>query len=267
MTLVMAVLNVTPDSFSDGGRFLDHDAALAHAREMVAEGADLVDVGGESTRPGANRISVEEELARVVPVVRGVADLGVVVSVDTTRAEVAVAAVAAGAGVVNDVSGGLADPAMLDTVAGLDSDYVCMHWRGPLGPGEPGSTRAHYTDVVGEVVEELCARRDACRAAGIRAERIILDPGLGFSKTGEHNWAVLAHLDRFTSLGHRVVVGASRKRFLDTLLAGRAADERDAATAALSFHCARHGVWAVRTHSVRDQVDAIAVADRLTQEA
>lgn len=263
MTLVMAVLNVTPDSFSDGGMWLRPEDAVVHAREQVAQGADIIDIGGESTRPGATRPGADEEMARVIPVIRGVAALGVPMSIDTMRADVAAAAVAAGATIVNDVSGGLGDEAMLETVAGLDADYVCMHWRGPLGPGD---TRARYHDVVAEVCEELLRRRDACLAAGIPGERIVLDPGLGFSKTGEHNWQVLAHLDRFTALGHRVLIGASRKRFLGTLLGGREPAGRDAATAALSFHCATKGVWAVRTHSVADQRDAIAVAARLMRE-
>lgn len=264
MTLVMGILNVTPDSFSDGGRWLDPAAAIDHGRRLAAAGAAIVDVGGESTRPGAVRPEAAEELARVLPVVEGLAGHGVQVSLDTMRAEVARAGVRAGASIINDVSGGLADPAMLETAAELAHergvDYVCMHWRGLLGAGE---TNIAYDDVVADVVDELAERRDACVAAGIPGERVILDPGIGFSKDADQNWLLLAALDRLHGLGHRLVVGVSRKRFLGTLLDGREPSGRDDASAAITYHCARAGVWAVRTHTARAHRDAIAVADRL----
>lgn len=266
MTLVMAVLNVTPDSFSDGGRWSDPGSALAHARDLVAEGAQILDVGGESTRPGAVRPDAGEERARVMPVVSALAGdpgtAGVPVSVDTMRAEVARAAVAAGAGIVNDVSGGLADPGMLDTVAELGVDYVCMHWRGFLGDPD---TDARYGDVTDDVLGELAERRDACLRAGIARERVILDPGIGFSKDPDQNWQLLADLDRFQALGHRLLVGVSRKRFLGTLLGGREPAGRDDAGAAITVACAEQGVWAVRTHTVRQHRDAIAVTERLAR--
>ena len=256
----MGILNVTPDSFSDGGEFLDEGSALAHAREMLAAGATIIDVGGESTRPGAGRVSEAEELRRVIHVVEALAAEGAVVSVDTTRSLVAGAAIAAGAGIINDVSGGLADAAMFSTVAPTGVDYVVMHWRAHSARMQD---RAAYGDVVGEVIAELIAQRDAAVAGGIDPGRIILDPGLGFSKTAEHNWQLLRGLDRFQDLGHRVLVGASRKAFLGHLLGGREPNGRDGATAALSFWAAIHGVWCVRTHDVEGQSDAIAVAAQL----
>ena len=266
MTLVMAVLNVTPDSFSDGGRWSRPGAALAHARDLVSEGAQILDVGGESTRPGAVRPETGEERSRVLPVISALAvdaaTAGVPVSIDTMRSEVARAAVSSGAGIVNDVSGGLADPAMLDTVAELGVDYVCMHWRGFLGDPD---TDAGYGDVTDDVIAELSDRRDACVRAGIAPERVILDPGVGFSKDADQNWQLLADLDGFRALGHRLLVGASRKRFLGTLLGGREPAGRDDASAALTVVCAQQGVWAVRTHTVRQHRDAIAVAERLAR--
>lgn len=263
-TLVMGIVNVTPDSFSDGGRWLDPRAAIERGRQLVAEGADVIDIGGESTRPGAVRPDADEERARVLPVIEALAAEGITVSLDTMRAEVAAAGVAAGARIVNDVSGGLADPAMLDTVAALDVDYVCMHWRGLLGHGD---TNAHYDHVVDDVLAELTGRRDACLAAGIAPQRVILDPGYGFSKDADQNWLLLAALDRFQRLGHRLLVGVSRKRFLGTLLDGRDPEGRDAASAALTFEAARHGVWAVRTHTAREHADAVRVAERLSRAA
>lgn len=260
MTQVMGILNVTPDSFSDGGRFLSGSRALAHAREMLAQGATIIDVGGESTRPGATRVPAEEEARRVIPIVAALSGEGVTVSVDTTRAAVAGAAVGAGARIVNDVSGGLADPEMFSVVAGSDVDYVLMHWRGHAADMQ---ALAAYEDVVEEVVSELVSQRDAAVSAGVDPSRIILDPGIGFSKTAAHNWQVLRNLDRFQELGHRVLVGASRKAFLGHLLGGREPHGRDGATAALSFWSALHGVWGVRTHDVEGQTDAIAVALKL----
>ncbi len=260
-TLVMGVVNVTPDSFSDGGRWAAPHEAITHALELVDQGADLLDIGGESTRPGARRPDLEEELSRVLPVVRALAGR-VPISVDTMRAEVARQAIDAGAQLINDVSGGLADPGMHAVVAQSCVDYVCQHWR---GHGSVMNDRAHYTDVVGEVIDELQMRVEACLAAGIAAERIIIDPGLGFAKTAEHDWTLLASLEAFTALGHRVLVGASRKRFLGQLLGGREPLGRDGATAAVTVVCAQQGIWAVRTHEVRVQRDAVAVVDRLAE--
>jgi dihydropteroate synthase len=259
--LVMAVLNVTPDSFSDGGRFTDPEVAVAHARAQVAAGADIVDVGGESTRPGAARIPVQEELDRVLPVVTRLAAEGIVVSIDTTRAVVAQAAVARGAALVNDVSGGLADPAMAHWLAGEQVPYVAMHWRGPSASMD---ALASYDDVVADVAHELRARLDALAAAGVDPGRVVLDPGLGFAKTAAHNWALLAALPALHALGRPLLVGASRKRFLGELLAEdgqpRPVDERDAATDAVSALAAAAGAWAVRVHDVRGSRDAVAVA-------
>lgn len=266
-TLVMGVLNVTEDSFSDGGLWADADAAIAHAFDMVAEGADILDVGGESTRPGSARVPERVELERVVPVVRALADAGVAVSVDTTRATVAEASIAGGASWINDVSGGLADPAMLPAVADGGCGYITMHWRGHATEMD---SRAVYTDVVAEVRDELAERRDAALAAGIDAGRLVLDPGFGFAKTGEHNWALLAHLDALMALGFPLLVAVSRKRFLGSLLADadgpRPPRERDDATAALTALAAQRGVWGVRTHSVRQHRDAIEVVERLRRE-
>jgi len=260
MTLVMGVVNATPDSFSDGGLFRSADAAISHGLLLAAQGAAIIDVGGESTRPGADRVSGEEECSRVLPVVSGLASQGVLASIDTMRAATAVAAVGAGARIVNDVSGGLADPDMLGCVAAMDVDYVVMHWR---AQSRTMQTEAVYRDVVEDVMQELLLRRDAAVHAGIHPARIILDPGIGFSKLGEHNWSLLRAVGRFNGLGHRVLVGVSRKQFLGDLLGGRPAGERDAATAAVSAWCASHGIWAVRTHEVRQQFDAIAVGSQL----
>jgi dihydropteroate synthase len=266
-TLVVGVLNVTPDSFSDGGRWFDSDAAIEHGLALAAEGADVVDVGGESTRPGAVRPDLAEELRRVVPVVRALTEAGVVVSVDTMRAEVAVGVVEAGARMINDVSGGLADPAMLGTVAALHTAYVCMHWR---GHSTVMQERTAYTDVVVDVAAELRDRLDAALAAGVAADRLVVDAGLGFAKTGEHNWELLHGLDVLESLGVPQLVGASRKAFLGALLADadgrpRPAAERDDATTALTALLAARGVWGVRVHAVRASRDAIAVVQRLAQ--
>lgn len=258
----MGVVNVTPDSFSDGGRWFDTTAAVKHGLDLGAQGADLVDVGGESTRPGATRVDEDEELRRVVPVVRGLASEGVVVSVDTMRASVARQALAAGAALVNDVSGGLADPDMIPVVADSGAPFVVMHWRGFLAGG---NVTGVYDDVVGEVLHELHARVDAVLAGGVSPDRIVVDPGLGFSKNSEHDLALLARLDRLHALGHPLLVAASRKRFLGRVLAGPEgapppARERDAATAAVSALAAHAGAWAVRVHEVRATADAVRVA-------
>ncbi len=261
--LVMGVLNVTPDSFSDGGQFLDRERAVGHGRRLAAEGADLVDVGGESTRPGAVRPSAQEELERVLPVVSALAAGGVAVSVDTMRATVARAAVEAGAVLVNDVSGGRADPLMLPTVAALGVPYVLMHWRGPSATMQQHTT---YDDVVVDVVGELGTQLEAAVAAGIDPARIALDPGLGFAKTGDQNWELLARLERLTGLGRPVLIGTSRKRFLGTLLASgddlRPPAQRDDATTATVALAADRGAWCVRVHAVRAAADAVRVAGR-----
>jgi dihydropteroate synthase len=265
-TLVMAVLNVTPDSFSDGGRFVDADVAVAHALGQVAAGADLVDVGGESTRPGAQRIPAVEELDRVIPVIDALAAAGVVVSIDTMRAEVARAAVASGAALVNDVSGGLADPDMHPFLTEVDVPYVAMHWR---GHSTDMDALASYGDVRRDVCAELAARLEDLAGAGVDLERVVLDPGLGFAKTAEHNWQLLAGLDQLQALGRPVLVGASRKRFLGELLADftgpRPVDQRDPATDAVTALAAAAGVWAVRVHDVRGSRDAVAVAAAWSQ--
>jgi dihydropteroate synthase len=264
-TLVMGVVNVTPDSFSDGGEWLDPDEAIAHGRQLLAEGADLVDVGGESTRPGAVRPTQDVELARVLPVVSALAAAGAVVSIDTMRPEVAERAVRAGARLVNDVSGGRADPAMLTAVAGLEVPYVCMHWR---GHSLDMQSRAVYTDLAAEVVAEVGEQLEAALAAGIRRDRLILDPGFGFAKTGEHNWELLQRLDELDALGFPILYGLSRKAFLGSLLASadgrpRPARERDDGSLALTTLLAWRRVWAVRVHRVRSNVDAVAVVERL----
>ena len=265
--LVMGVVNVTPDSFSDGGAWFTAEAAIAHGRELVEQGADLLDVGGESTRPGAVRPSPAEELRRVLPVVAGLSALAPV-SIDTMRAEVAAAALDAGASLVNDVSGGLADPEMAPLVAERRVPVVAMHWRGHSADMQE---RAHYDDVVDEVRRELGERVEALVGAGIRPDDVLLDPGLGFAKLAAHNWELLRRLDEIAALGHRLVLGASRKRFLG--LVGRTpATERpplarDVATAATTLYAAQHGVWAVRVHDVAGTVDALDVADALRGDA
>ncbi|GAA2465949.1 dihydropteroate synthase [Streptomyces lavendulocolor] len=259
---VMGVVNVTPDSFSDGGRWFDTTAAIKHGLELVAQGADLVDVGGESTRPGATRVDEEEELRRVVPVVRGLSAEGVAVSVDTMRASVARRAVEAGAILVNDVSGGLADPGMVPAVAAAEVPFVVMHWR---GFSKDMNSLAVYDDVVTEVVTELRTRMEAVVEGGVDPERIVVDPGLGFAKAAPHDLALVAHLADLRALGRPLLVAASRKRFLGHVLAGEGsapppARERDAATAAVSAIAAYEGAWAVRVHEVRATADAVRVA-------
>jgi len=261
----MGVVNVTPDSFSDGGRWFGADAAIKHGLDLVAQGADLVDVGGESTRPGAQRVSETEELRRIGPVVTELVKAGVPVSIDTMRAAVAEFALAAGATLVNDVSGGLADPQMPRLVAAAGVSYVLVHWR---GHSRDMYSRAAYDDVVSEVRDELTRRVDAVVTAGADPGRIVIDPGLGFGKRPEHNWPLLTHLADFSRLGGRtfpVLVGASRKRFLGLLLAGpdgtpRPFDGADAATVAISALAATAGAWCVRVHQVPANADAVRVA-------
>jgi dihydropteroate synthase len=259
---VMGVLNVTPDSFSDGGRWLDPSAALAHGRRLLRDGADIIDIGGESTRPGAQRVDAAEELARVLPVVAGLVAESAVVSIDTTRAEVAEAALDCGAVLVNDVSGGAADAAMAPLVADRGCPYVVMHSR---GPSRDMAARAVYTDVVEEVLRELSARIAAVVAAGVAPEQLVVDPGLGFAKAAEHDWALLAAIPHLRGLGRPLLVGASRKSFLGRVLAEpgappRPAGEREAATTAVSALAALGGAWAVRVHEVAASRDAVRVA-------
>lgn len=257
-TRVMGVVNVTPDSFSDGGRFLDPDAAVAHGLRLRAQGADILDVGGESTRPGAERVDPALERERVLPVIGALAGEGAVVSIDTMNAETAVAAVAAGARIVNDVSGGLADPEMLAAVAETGADIVLGHWR---GPSAEMYARAEYGDVPREVAAELIGRVEAAASAGIAPVRVILDPGIGFGKRGAQNWAVLHALPSLVGLGPRILVGTSRKRFLADALGGDAsAPRRDLATAITSVLAARDGAWAVRVHDVLATKDALRIA-------
>jgi dihydropteroate synthase len=259
--VLVGILNVTPDSFSDGGLYLHHDEAVAHGVALRDAGADLVDVGGESTRPGAERVEPADELTRVLPVVRDLVAEGVPISIDTTRAAVAEAVLEAGATVVNDVSGGLADPAMARVVAEARVPWILMHWR---GHSDRMADLATYEDVLGEVRAELVARVDAAVLAGVDPGRIVLDPGLGFAKTAAHNWALVRRLDVLLALGFPVLVGASRKRFLGDLLADaagpRPAPGRDVATAAISALVAAAGAWGVRVHDVAASLDAVAVA-------
>ena len=264
-TLVIGVVNVTPDSFSDGGEWLDPAAAIGHGLDLLAEGADIVDVGGESTRPGATRPEVSEELRRVMPVVRELAAAGACVSVDTMRTAVAAPAIAAGASLLNDVSGGKADSGMLRLVADSEVPFVCMHWR---GHSRDMQSRASYADVVTEVIAELGTQIDEAASAGVAMDKLIIDPGLGFAKTAEHNWQLLQRLEEFDVLGRAMLVGVSRKTFLGQLLADadgspRLPKECEDATTALTTVLALQRVWGVRVHSVRASRDAIAVAQRL----
>jgi dihydropteroate synthase len=260
----MGVLNVTDDSFSDGGRYLDAEGAVAHGLALAAEGAGIIDVGGESTRPGATQVDPRVELSRVVPVVKELAEQGITVSIDTMHADVARAALQSGARIVNDVSGGRADPAMAPLVAEAGVPWVLMHWRS-VSAKRPHEA-PHYRDVVVEVRAELLASVDDAVSAGVDPAKLVIDPGLGFAKTGQHNWALLQALPEFVATGIPVLLGASRKQFLGTLLAGpdgapRPPDGRETATAVISALAAQHGAWGVRVHDVRASVDAIKVAE------
>lgn len=258
----MGVLNVTDDSFSDGGRYLDPDKAVAQGLALAADGADIVDVGGESTRPGATRVDARVETSRVVPVVKELASQGITVSIDTMHADVARAALCSGARIVNDVSGGRADPSMAPLLAEAKVPWVLMHWRSVAA--ERPHAAPQYHDVVAEVRTELLASVDAAVSAGVDPAQLMLDPGLGFAKTGQHNWALLHALPQLVATGIPVLLGASRKRFLGTLLAGpdgsaRPPDGRETATAVISALAALHGAWGVRVHDVRATVDALKV--------
>jgi dihydropteroate synthase len=253
----MGVLNVTPDSFSDGGRWTDPDAAIAHAVAMTDAGAAIIDVGGESTRPGAVPVAPPDERRRILPIVRELVGRGITVSIDTMHAATALAAVDAGAEIINDVSGGLADEGMARVVAETGVHFVAMHWRGGA------SVAAGYQDVVAEVRSELKARVAQLVVAGVQPERIVLDPGLGFAKDGTHNWQLLARLDELASLGHGILIGASRKRFIGELLPeGAPMEQRDAPTAVISALAARSGAWAVRVHDVPSTRQALDVWER-----
>ena len=249
--LIMGILNVTPDSFADGGRHNEFDAAVARGLEMIAEGVDIIDIGGESTRPGAERVSEAEEIARTIPVITELAKQGVKISIDTMRASTAEAAIRAGASIINDVSGGLADPLMLQTAARLGVPYIAMHWR---GQSKDMNSKAIYNDVVIDVISELQERITAALDAGIEVSNLIIDPGLGFAKDAEHNWEIIDSVDSFVDLGYPVLIGASRKRFLG----GESPDEREQATIDLTKRLATTGVWAVRVHSVKPHKEVLA---------
>lgn len=248
--LVMGILNVTPDSFADGGLHLDTEVAIARGFEMAEEGVDIIDVGGESTRPGADRVSEEEEQARVLPVIRALAESKVVISVDTMRASTARLAVEAGATIVNDVSGGAADPEMFATVAQLGCKYTLMHWR---GHSKDMNSKAFYGDVVADVIAEVTMQLDKALATGIKRENIILDPGIGFAKDSEHNWEILNRIEEFVELGYPVLIGHSRKRFLG----GDSPDGREAATVAVTQSLVGKGIWGVRVHGVKANVEVV----------
>ena len=256
MTLVMGILNVTPDSFSDGGKFLDSKAAIARGLQMMEEGATIIDVGGESTKPGAERVTLETELERVIPVIHALAKAGAMVSVDTMRAEVAAMAYAAGARIVNDVSGGLSDPAMHATVAAIKAQYICMHWR---GQSKDMDSLAIYDDVVMDVINELTKQVAAALLAGIEPSKLVVDPGLGFAKNAAQNWEILRNIDKFKELGFPILVGGSRKRFLG----GDDPSQRESASIALTTWLATKHIWGVRTHSVKPHVDAISLVGQL----
>ncbi len=262
-TLVMGILNVTPDSFADGGRHFTIADALKRAEEMIAEGVDIIDVGGESTKPGAERVTEVEELERVIPVITELVKKEIAISIDTTRANVAKEAIKFGAHYVNDVSGGLADPKMYSVIAEHPQvQYIIMHWR---AHSKNMQELAQYIDVVKEVKEELEARIDSAIEAGVNPEQIIIDPGLGFSKMPEHNWELLKNLDRIALLGYPILVGASRKRFLGELTGATNPDDREAASIAVTAMVAKLNVWGVRTHSVKPHRDAIATVERFSK--
>ena len=249
--LIMGILNVTPDSFADGGRHNDFDAAVARGLEMIAEGVDIIDIGGESTRPGADRVSEAEEIERTIPIITELAKHGARISIDTMRASTAETAIKAGASIINDVSGGLADPNMLHTAVHLKVPYIAMHWR---GQSKDMNSKAIYGDVVSDVISELQERISAALDAGIQPGNLIIDPGLGFAKEAEHNWKIIDSISKFVELGYPVLIGASRKRFLG----GESPDEREQATIELTMRLATTGIWAVRVHSVKPHREVLA---------
>jgi len=243
MMKIMGILNVTPDSFADGGKHDTYEKAVARGLEMIAEGVDIIDIGGESTRPGAERVSPEEEQRRVIPVIEKLAQTGIPISIDTMRAQTAELAITAGASIVNDVSGGLADDLMHEIVAEMGCPYILMHWR---GHSKEMNSQAIYGDVVKDVIAELGTQIDAALQSGISRSNLIIDPGLGFAKDAAHNWEILKRIDEITDLGFPVLIGGSRKRFLG----GETPDEREAATIALTKSLLAKKIWAVRVHSV-----------------
>jgi dihydropteroate synthase len=249
--LIMGILNVTPDSFADGGRHNEFDAAVARGLEMIAEGVDIIDIGGESTRPGADRVTEAEEIERTIPVITELAKHKVTISIDTMRASTAEVAINAGASIINDVSGGLADPQMLQAAGRLQVPYIAMHWR---GQSKDMNSKAIYKDVVSDVISELQERIDAALESGIQSSNLIIDPGLGFAKDAHHNWEIIDSVDKFVAMGYPVLVGASRKRFLG----GDSPDEREQATIELTKRLATTGVWAVRVHSVKPHKEVSA---------
>jgi len=251
---IWGILNVTPDSFSDGGKFTEVDKALAQAQSMLSAGATVIDIGGESTRPGASQISSQEEIARIANILKELVAAGVAVSLDTMKSEVAEFGLNAGVKIINDVSGGLADSKLHEVVAKSNCDYVLMHWR---GHSDVMNALAKYDDVVSEVISEWSVQKAKAVNAGIKAERIIFDPGLGFAKESNHNWQLLAHLPELRAVGHRVLIGASRKRFLAPVSPLESVEARDIPTAQISGWCASHGIYAVRVHDVATSVSAI----------
>lgn len=264
-TLIFGILNVTPDSFSDAGNFLTLNSAISQAKKLISDGADVIDVGGESTRPGAERISSEIELSRVIPVITSLVSEGITVSIDTMRSEVARAAIAVGAKYVNDVSGGKADDRMFETVAELGAKYILMHWR---GQSKEMDSLAIYQDVVKEVIEELKTQIDKALSAGIKRQDLIIDPGLGFAKQPVHNWTILQNLSKFKSLGFPILIGHSRKRFLNDLDPRRATDIefKDFSTAAISYQLASEQIWGVRVHEAKSTKAAIVAAGRYFED-
>lgn len=257
---IWGILNVTPDSFSDGGKFTEIESALTQAQAMIAAGADVIDVGGESTRPGAERVSTDEEISRIKIVVQELVNAGIRVSVDTMKSEVAEFAIEAGVQIINDVSGGLADEKMFNVVSKSECDYVLMHWR---GHSDVMNSLATYENVVDDVISEWSRQKDRAIAAGIKPERIIFDPGLGFAKEANHNWQLLAHLPELQNLGHRILIGASRKRFLSTVSPFDTVESRDIPTAQISAWSAQHEIFAVRVHDVPTTMSAIKTLKEL----
>ena len=259
-TLVMGILNVTPDSFADGGRYNSLDLALSRGREMLSEGVDIIDLGGESTRPGSERITLNEELDRVMPVIGELAQSGAVISIDTTRSQVAEAALNAGAKMINDISAGSADDQMAGVAAKHGVAFIAMHSR---GNAQTMNSLAKYGDVTTEVISELSQRTLALTQAGVGRSNLILDPGLGFAKEAEHNWSLLKELSRIKELGFPILIGGSRKRFLGTLIGAKQPDAREAATIALTTMLAEQRIWGVRVHDVKAHRDAISVVERM----
>jgi dihydropteroate synthase len=247
---IMGILNVTPDSFADGGRHDTYEKAVAHGLEMISEGVDIIDIGGESTKPGVDRVTAEEEQLRVLPVIKKLSETGIPISIDTMRASTASLAIEAGASIVNDVSGGLADDLMHESVAEIGCPYILMHWR---GHSKDMNSKAIYSDVVTDVISEIQAQIDQALEAGIAKNNLIIDPGLGFAKESEHNWEILRRLEEFTNLGYPVLIGGSRKRFLG----GTDPDEREEATVALTKSLLDKNIWAVRVHSVKAHKDLV----------